>query len=166
MNIYIIRHAIAEDEDPAKNDSERELTEKGAKKMRQIAKGLKKLGVEFDVILSSPYLRTRQTAEILGEVFKIKKQVTFSENLLPSADPDLLITEINEKYSVDTLVLVSHEPFISALISLLTAKSTPVEITLKKGGVCRLTADDLRQARRASFELLITPGILVELSGN
>lgn len=90
MNLYIIRHAIAAEEDPSGDESQRALTDKGGKKMRQIAKGLRVLGVEFDMILSSPYLRAKETAEILGEVFKIKKQIVYSDNLIPVGDPDLL----------------------------------------------------------------------------
>ena len=80
MNIYIIRHAIAVDEGMPEyeKDSERPLTDKGRKKMRQIAKGLRTLGVEIDLILSSPYVRARETAEILASEFKMKKKVAFS----------------------------------------------------------------------------------------
>ncbi len=56
------------------SDSERPLTDKGRKKMRQIAKALRHLGVEFDLILSSPYVRACETAEILADVFKMKRQ--------------------------------------------------------------------------------------------
>jgi len=163
MNIYLIRHALAEDETPEKEDSQRALTDKGAKKMRQIAKGLRKLGVEFNVILSSPYLRAKETAEILGDVFKIKKQVVLSDNLMPMGDPDLLIAEINEKYAVDTIALVGHEPYLTRLVSLLSAQAAPVDITLKKGGVCRLVADDLHHAHQATIEWLLAPGVLVEI---
>lgn len=70
MNLYLIRHAIAVDEgDPEyAQDSLRPLTEKGRKKMRQIARGLRALGAEFDLIVSSPYVRARETAEILSDV--------------------------------------------------------------------------------------------------
>jgi len=132
--------------------------------MRQIAKGLRALGVEFDLILSSPYVRARETAEILGDVFKMKKKVAFSENLTPIAEPDLLIAEINEMYSVDSLALVGHEPNLSNLVGLLTAENAKIDITIKKGGVIRLSADDLHHERRAALEWLLTPGILVEIS--
>ncbi len=93
MDIYIIRHAIAVDRGTPEyeDDSQRPLTEKGKKKMRQIASGLRALGVDFDFILSSPYIRARETAEILADVFKTKADVAFSENLIPTGDPDLLI---------------------------------------------------------------------------
>ena len=162
MNLYLIRHAIAEEESPSGEDSQRELTDKGAKKMRLIAKGLRTLGVDFDLILSSPYVRAVQTAEILSEVFK-KKKFVLSDHLTPMGDIDLLIAEINEKYSVNSLAIVGHEPYLSGLVSLLTAGGTPVEMTFKKGGVCHLSTDDLHHTHKATLEWLLTPGVLVEI---
>jgi phosphohistidine phosphatase len=165
MNLYIIRHAIAVDQATSdyESDSERPLTDKGRKKMRQIAKGLRNLGVEFDLILSSPYVRARETAEILADVFRMKEKLDFSDNLIPLGNPELLIGEINEKYSVDSLALVGHEPHLSTLIGMLVAENAKADITLKKGGVCYLSADDLHhQEHRATLEWLLTPGILME----
>lgn len=165
MNLYIIRHAIAVDEGTSdyESDSERPLTDKGRKKMRQIAKALRNLGVEFDLILSSPYVRARETAEILADVFKMKKKILFSDNLIPMGNPELLITEVNEKYSVNSLVVVGHEPHLSTLVGLLVAENAKIDVTLKKGGVCYLSADDLHQEHRATLEWLLTPGILMEI---
>lgn len=165
MNLYIIRHAIAVEEGTPEyeEDSQRPLTDKGKKKMRQIAKGLRALGVDFDLILSSPYVRARETAEILADVFKTRKSVEMSENLVPMGDPDLLIAEMNEKYSVDSIALVGHEPQLTHLIGLLVSANAVVDITLKKGGVCCLAADDLHHKRKAALEWLLTPGILVEI---
>jgi phosphohistidine phosphatase len=162
MNLYLIRHAIAVEE--YEDDSQRPLTDKGKKKMRSIAKGLRALGVEFDLILSSPYVRAVETAEVLADVFKMKKEVQFSENLVPSGDPGLLIAEMNEKYSVGSIALVGHEPFLSSLIGLLVADNANADITLKKGGVCSLSADDLHHTRKATMDWLLTPGILVGIS--
>ena len=165
MNLYIIRHAIAVDEGTADfENSQRPITDKGRKKMRQIAKGLRSLGVEFDVILSSPYLRAQETAEILGDVFKMKKKIIFSESLVPEAEPEKVIAEINESHTVDSLALVGHEPHLSSLIGLLVANNINIDITLKKGGVCHLSADDLHHAHRATLEWLLTPGILVGIA--
>lgn len=166
MNLYIIRHAIAVDEGTPEypQDSDRPLTEKGRKKMRQIAKGLHTLGVEFDMILASPYERARETAQILADNFKMKKKIAYSENLIPMGEPDLLIGEINESYTVNSLALIGHEPNLSTLIGFLTSDAGKLEVTLKKGGVCRLSTDDLRQERRATIDWLLTPNILVELA--
>jgi phosphohistidine phosphatase len=166
MNLYIIRHAIAVDEGTPEyeDDSLRPLTDKGRKKMRQIAKGLRALGVDFDLILSSPYDRSKETAEILADVFKVKADVAFSDNLVPMGDPDLLIAEMNEKYNASSMALVGHEPFLSALIGLLVSENANIDMTLKKGGVCRLSVDDLHHTRKATLEWLLTPGVLVEIS--
>jgi phosphohistidine phosphatase len=161
MNLYLIRHAIAEEQHSSGDDSQRALTDKGRKKMRQIAKGLRILGVEFDAILSSPYLRSRETAEILNNVFKMRTQVVNNNHLMPGGDPSQLLAEIKEKYSVDDLAIVGHEPFLSRLIGLLTAQGSPVNVEMKKGGVCRLYTDDLHHA---TMQWLMTPGVLVEIS--
>ena len=165
MNLYMIRHAISVDESTPEyeDNSQRPLTDKGKKKMRQIAKGLRALGVEFDLILSSPYVRATETAEILADVFKMKKEIRFSDHLVPMGDPDLLIAEINEKYNVNSVAFIGHEPFLSALIGLLVAENANIDMTLKKGGVCRLSADDLHHTREATLEWLLTPGFLVEV---
>ena len=167
MNLYIIRHAIAVDEATSDyaSDSERPLTDKGRKKMRQIAKALRSLGVEFDLILSSPYIRACETAEILADVFKMKSKIVFSDYLIPEGNPELLIGEINEKYTVDSLAIVGHEPYLSALIGWLIADTSKIEINLKKGGVCHLSADDLHHNdHRATLEWLLPPGILIEIN--
>jgi phosphohistidine phosphatase len=165
MNLYIIRHAIAVEEGlpEYEEDSQRPLTDKGKKKMRLIAKGLRALGADFDLILSSPYARTQETAEILADVFKVKQDIAYTENLIPMGDPDLLIAEMNEKYNADSIALVGHEPHLTALISLLVSDNADIDMTLKKGGVCRLSTDDLHHTRKATLEWLLTPGILVEL---
>jgi phosphohistidine phosphatase len=167
MNLYIIRHAIAVDEATSDyaSDSERPLTDKGRKKMRQIAKALRSLGVEFDLILSSPYIRACETAEVLADVFKMKSKIVFSDHLIPEGNPELLIGEINEKYTVDSLAIVGHEPYLSALIGWLIADTSKIEINLKKRGVCHLSADDLHHNdHRASLEWLLPPGILIEIN--
>ena len=165
MNLYIIRHAIAVDEGTPEyeDDSQRPLTDKGRKKMRQIAKGLRTLGVDFDLVLSSPYVRAKETAEILTDVFKLKKDIEYSDNLIPMGDPDLLIAEMNEKYTANSIALVGHEPHLTALVGLLVSENAGVDMALKKGGVCRLSADDLHHTRKATLEWLLTPGILVEI---
>jgi phosphohistidine phosphatase len=162
MNLYLIRHAIAVEE--SEEGSQRPLTDKGRKKMRNIAKGLRALDVEFDLILSSPYVRAAETAEILADVFKMKEEVQFSENLVPSGSPEALIAELNEKHTANSIALVGHEPFLSAMIGLLVADNPNVDISLKKGGVCSLSADDLHHTHKASMDWLLTPGILVGIS--
>jgi phosphohistidine phosphatase len=165
MNLYIVRHAIAVEEGTPgyEEDSQRPLTDDGRKKMKKIVKGLRQLDVNLDLILTSPYVRARDTAEILASGFKMKAKMLFTDNLIPEGNFDKLIDEILEK-NVDSLALVGHEPMLSSFIGFLMNGSPDSKITLKKGGVCLLRADNLRQERRAVLQWLLTPAIMMELS--
>jgi phosphohistidine phosphatase len=166
MKLYVIRHsnAVEPGTPEYENDSQRPLTEKGREKMRRIASALKELGVKPDLILSSPFVRATQTAEILAKIMKYKKEIAYSDSLVPVANPDMLLGEINEKYTVDELILVGHEPSLSALVGTLTGAGPEIAINLKNGGVCCLAADDLHVERKAVLEWLLTPKILTRLA--
>jgi phosphohistidine phosphatase len=166
MNLYIVRHAIAiQRGTPAyDDDSQRPLTDAGRKKMKKIVKGLNQLGLEFDVILSSPYVRAHDTARIVAKEFEIKEKVALSDNLIPPGNFENLINEIHEKYDVNNLALVGHEPMLSSLISWLATGNTDMKLTLKKGGVAYLLAENLYQDGRAGLQWLLTPALMVELA--
>ena len=166
MKIYLIRHSNAVDPGTPgyEDDSLRPLTEKGRDKMKTIASALKGLNIKPDLIVSSPYVRARQTAEILAKVLKYKQELVFNGTLVPMGNADNIIGEINEKYSVDELVLVGHEPCLSGLIGTLTAGNPDLAFNFKNGGVCCLSSDDLHTERKAVLEWLLTPKILTELA--
>jgi phosphohistidine phosphatase len=166
MNLYIVRHAIAAERGTPgyEDDSQRPLTDTGIKKMKKITRGLEKLGVKPDVILTSPYVRARDTAKILADRFDMIDRIYFSENLIPPGNFEALVFEIHEKYDLANVALVGHEPMLSSLISWLTSGAADARIRLKKGGVAYLSSDSLYQDGRATLEWLLTPAILVELS--
>ena len=166
MNLYIVRHAIAVERGASgyDEDSQRPLTDAGRKKMKKIVKGIHQLDMELDVILSSPYVRARDTAMILANEFDMKKNVAFSDNLIPPGNFESLIKELHDKYDVSDLALVGHEPMLSSLVSWLTTGNTQMKVTLKKGGVAYLLADNLYQDGRATLQWLLTPALMVELA--
>jgi phosphohistidine phosphatase len=160
MNLYFLRHAIAvESGSPAyEDDSQRPLNVKGAAKMKQIAARLRHMETEFDLILSSPHLRARQTAEILAKSYRIQDKLILTPALLPEAPGAQIVEEINEKYTwAMNVVLVGHEPSLSNLISKLISGDPTLNITLKKGGFCRLSVEHLQYDRCATFEWLLYP---------
>jgi phosphohistidine phosphatase len=170
MILYIIRHAIAAPAGTSgqvEDDSQRPLTDKGRKKMRKIAQGLKELEAQIDLVLTSPYLRAAQTAKILAKKFDLaKEKVIFTENLIPAGYPDQLVDEINTNYSeVENLALVGHEPSLSSLVSMLVSGDPTLSVTLKKGGVCRLSLEKLQYGRCAGLDWLLSPAQLVEIAG-
>ena len=165
MNLYLMRHAIAEKRDSSQypDDSQRPLSIPGRRKMTKIADGLKELGLGFDLILSSPYLRARETAEIMAKRFGLKNHLVFTDHLSPLGHADQLIAEILEQRMVEHLLLVGHEPNMSSLASMLLAGNGSVQITMKKGGLCCLSTADLRYAQCAALEYLLTPGQMVAM---
>ena len=164
MKLYLVRHAIADDMTGYEDDSLRPLTAKGREKMKRIVTALKELGVQPDLIVSSPYLRASQTASVLAKGLKYKEELLYSDFLVPMGEPSDMIGEINEKFSVDELMLVGHEPNISSLASVLLAGNTDLSINFKKGGVCCLSVDDLHYDRKATLEWLISPKISTRVS--
>ncbi len=166
MKIYLVRHGIAyEPGGPGyEDDTQRPLTDKGREKVDKVAHVLKRLGVKPDVVLSSPYLRARQTAEILAKALKYKKdKIRLSERLVPAGEPGSAIAEIIEKYLVEELLIVGHEPSISQLVSTLTTSQADLFVNIKCGSVCCLSADDFRIERKATLEWLLTPKLSTKL---
>jgi phosphohistidine phosphatase len=167
MNLYIVRHAIAEKPGTPgyEDDSQRPLTNQGRKKMRKIAKGLMELEKPIDLILTSPYLRATQTAEILAKTLDLgKEKVVQTDELSPTGYADRLIQEINEKHSdVENIALVGHEPYLSGLVSMLIAGDPDISLNLKKGGICCLSIDSLVYGRCANLNWLLSPAQLIEI---
>lgn len=160
MELYLLRHAIAVERGApgCKHDSERPLTEKGEQKMRAAAEGMLAQGMSFDVILTSPYARAKRTAEIVAEIFLMEKKLQVTANLAANADPGELIAELSESHSsVESLLLVGHEPFLSDLASVLLVGHAGISIELKKGGLCLLSADYLRYSKCATLHWLLSP---------
>ena len=159
MNIYILRHGLAGDRDSKKypDDSQRPLTSEGEDKLWKIAKGMKNLGLKFGLILSSPYLRTRQTAEIVAEAFDAKKKLELTETLEPDGLPSELIKLLNHRQSLDSPLLVGHEPYLSSLISVLISGDRHSSVTMKKGGFCKLSVDSLKYDYCGSLRWVLTP---------
>lgn len=166
MNLYIVRHATAVQRGTPgyEDDSQRPLTDAGRKRMKRIVNGLSEFGIELDAIVSSPYVRARDTAMILAKEFDMKDKVSLSDSLIPPGNFETLISEIREKYDVENLALVGHEPMLSSLISWLTTGNTAMKIVLRKGGVAFLSTENLYVDGRAALQWLLTPSLMVKLS--
>jgi phosphohistidine phosphatase len=131
--------------------------------MRKIAQGLKELGTPIDLVLTSPYLRAVDTARIVAKRFDLDPdKLIQADDLSPVGQADRLVNEIDKKYGqVENIALVGHEPSLSRLISMLLSGDPTLPITLKKGGVCRLSVEKLQYGRCATLEWLLAPAQLV-----
>jgi phosphohistidine phosphatase len=166
MDIYILRHAIAEQRGTPgfERDSDRPLTAKGERKMRKIAEGMHAMELAFDLILSSPILRAKQTAEIVAKVFNAGSILEFSDALAVGSEPAQVISELKKwRHPLRSVLLVGHEPYLSTLISTLISGDGDLSITMKKGGLCKLTIDSLEDGRHATLEWLLAPNHLARI---
>jgi phosphohistidine phosphatase len=160
MNLYFLRHGIAVEPGTAgyEKDADRPLTPEGERKLGQIAEAMKALELTFDLILSSPYLRARQTAEIVAEAFTARKKLQFSSSLACGGDTKELVNDLNRlRPYPENVLLVGHEPYLSGLISLLVADNTTSAVVMKKGGLCKLSTESLKHGRCAALAWLLTP---------
>ena len=160
MNLYILRHGIAVEPGTRgyEKDADRPLTPEGERKLSQIAEAMEALDLTFDLILSSPYLRARQTAEIVTEEFKAAKKLELSDSLTPGGSTKKLVELLNHlQPPPENVLLVGHEPHLSTLISLLVFGEATSAVVMKKGGLCKLATESLKHGRCAALEWLLTP---------
>jgi phosphohistidine phosphatase len=160
MNLYILRHGIAVERGTPgyAKDADRPLTPEGERKLASIGEAMQRLELSFDLILTSPYVRAQQTAEIVAKVLGARKKLEFSDALVPDGSMQELVGSLNRHRPVpDSVLLVGHEPYLSGLISLLVSGKENCCVVLKKGGLCKLTTESLRPGRCAALEWLLTP---------
>jgi phosphohistidine phosphatase len=166
MNLYLLRHAIAlERTEWHRADSDRPLTEDGIRKMKTLAKGMDRLNLKIDQILTSPYRRAYETAVIAAKALKLTNVVRVSKLLTPEGDPKALVRRLALDFrSWETVLLVGHEPYLSRLMSVLTGGNTDFSLILRKGGLAKLSCDSFTFGKCATLEWLLTPKILKKLA--
>ena len=132
MQLFVVRHAIAEEGEPGQADADRELTREGRKKMKQVAKGLRALDIRFSRILTSPWARATTTAELLTSLSDAEPTPTELLTKKPSAE---LLTVLAE--GGDNTAVVGHEPWLGELVGWLSFGDMRhgEALDLKKGGV-------------------------------
>lgn len=118
--LYIMRHAQKDESNPEQYDYDVELTQKGLEDSQTIAQILKDDNVKPDLIVSSPSIRTRQTAEIVSKVLKYRKNIMYNE-VIYQAFVNELIESITYTFdTVDSLLIIGHNPALTALALTLT----------------------------------------------
>ena len=138
MRLYLVRHGIAESLGDANQhqDFRRSLTPEGSKKMREVALGMERLGIGFDLVASSPLIRAKETAEIIAEVLDLKAPVEYWEELTPDAPAQQAVARLQGCEGRDSVALVGHLPHLGYLAALLIFGQDSVSLDLKKGGIC------------------------------
>jgi phosphohistidine phosphatase len=167
MDLFLVRHAVAFDPDPARwpDDTQRPLTPEGEKRFLKAARGLGQLVADVDVVLSSPWPRAWRTAELLQKEAGWPKPQA-CEALESGRAPAEVLQALQPHTGAATVALVGHEPSLHELASyLLTAERGHVQLEMKKGGVARLWLDENLRPGGARLRWLLSPKVLRAITG-
>jgi len=159
LRLFFLRHGLADrSEYTGTDDRERPLTGEGEIRMEREADFLAGLGLELDLILTSPLVRARQTAEILARRLGLEGRVREEDRLDPDFDTERLAAILSQvDGSVRNVMLVGHEPSFSEVVGEITGGS---EVVCKKGGLARV---DVAAGRKPLGRLvwLLPPKVLL-----
>jgi phosphohistidine phosphatase len=156
MQVYILRHGIAEEGKPGSRDADRALTNEGRKRLREVLRLAEKADVVPTLILTSPFVRAVQTAEVVMELLGYANDLIRTEALVPSSNPEDVWEEIRANQGVMQLMLVGHEPLLSQVVAFLLNSSSLV-IDVKKGSVIRIDIEDFRAQPHGVLKWMLVP---------
>ena len=160
FELYLIRHGVAAERgDNFSDDTKRPLTTRGIQKLKHAGKALVALDVTFDVILTSPLVRTRQTAESLASVFKEPPPIVNAPSLAPGGTHNAIVDDLaKQALRKKKIAIVGHEPGIGELAARLVGLRKPLEF--KKGAICRIDVKALPPTGNGQIKWFLTPRIL------
>ena len=163
MQLYLLRHGPAAARDSAlyPDDTQRPLTSQGRAKTRAAARGMKAAGLRFDLVLTSPLVRAKQTAHIVAETLPDCPRPRILHPLAPGGSNAEILARIPKSRPSTRVLLVGHEPGLTQLAAdLLLPGSLQLAITLRKGGLICIDFDGPPAPAAGRLILLLTPKIL------
>jgi phosphohistidine phosphatase len=140
------------------DDSKRPLTDEGVSRMRKSARGLARIGVAIDIILTSPLVRARQTAELVAGGLDPRPALVNVDSLAPDGGYAAVLADLQKHARRPRVALVGHEPMLGELAARLIGSRHAIEF--KKGAVCRIDIDDLPPAGPGELRWMLTPKIM------
>jgi phosphohistidine phosphatase len=158
MQIYLLRHGIAEESRSGLRDPDRALTPEGGEKLRRVLLRARAAGVEPTAILSSPYRRAVQTAQVAADVLDYKGKIVETRALTPEASPGEAWEEIRDRRDEPAVLLASHEPLMSSLAAFLLDSPTLV-VDMKKAALVRIDCDRIGPSPSGVLKWMLTPAV-------
>ena len=161
LRCILFRHGIAADrEEWAGKDADRPLTDKGKRKVKRAAMGLKRLGVRPTHIVTSPLIRAVETAKVLRDVLAGRSVLQVADELLPDVSPEKVLVLLNKLSPGSYALCVGHEPHLGLTASmLLSGRQTPA-FPLKKAGACLIELPLSAKLGRGRLVWWLTPSQL------
>jgi phosphohistidine phosphatase len=155
MNIFLIRHGKAEPTSPAKKDIDRELTEEGVNIINHSVELWKNRIVSFDFIITSPFKRAVQTAEIIAELTNYKNDLIIDSVLSPGSSTRSVI-QLAEVLIGENIAFVGHQPDMSYHISSLACNSQ-VNLKFPPASIAKVSFNGSPQPGKGILEFLLPP---------
>jgi phosphohistidine phosphatase len=161
MDCVLLRHGIAVDRDDWEGqDGDRPLTERGAKRVAQVAAGLTRLNVQPTHVFSSPLIRAIETAKIVHNALRISSAVQIVDELLPNAPPNRLLSVLQDLPPESCVICIGHEPHLGMAASVLLSGRSSASFPLKKAGACLIELSIPAKPGRGILHWWLTPGQL------
>lgn len=161
MQIYLLRHGIAEDARPGHPDAERALTNEGRDKLRRVLKRARSADLDPSLILSSPYRRAIETAAAAAEILAYKGEIVRTRTLLPESSPIDAWEEIRTHKDERAVLLASHEPLMSSMAAFLL-DSPALTVDMKKAALVRIDCERFGPKAAGVLKWMLTPGLCLE----
>ena len=158
MQVYLLRHGVAEDGKPGKAEADRALTADGRRKLEYVLRLVAESGVRPDLVISSPLKRALQTAEVAKELLGYKQRILESKALSPDSSPHEVWDEVRAHREAGALLLVGHNPLFQQLAGFLLAVPD-LRIDFKKGAVMRVDFESLSLHPRGILRWYVTAGL-------
>jgi len=163
VELYVIRHGLAADRgSDFPDDNKRPLTPRGISRLKDEAKALAKMGISFDQVLTSPLVRTRQTADAFAESMNPKPHIANTDALAPDGSIAAVLDELGKYSRRKRIALVGHEPGIGELAARLIGSRTAIEF--KKGAIMRVDFEALPVSRPGRLRWFLTPRMVRNLA--
>src|SRR6476620_7663922 len=140
MQIYLLRHGVAEDRSATGRDADRRLTDEGRAKLRRVLERAHQAGVRPSLILSSPYRRALETAEIAARELGYEGKIVRTPALIPDSSPQHVWDAIREHRNESAVLVAGHEPLFSATVAFLVG-STRAMVHFRKGALMRIDVE-------------------------
>ena len=159
MDLFVLRHGEAGNRKKMiVVDTKRTLTAAGRKEIDEIAKGISRLKIKPDKIITSPLARARETAEIVAKVQKSKNLEEWEE-LKPEGNRQQFYDKLSKFKSDSSILVVGHEPYLTTMICEIMEASGG-HMLLKKGGLARVRIDAFTPKVRGELRWLLSPRLL------
>ncbi|HUY14866.1 MAG TPA: phosphohistidine phosphatase SixA [Terriglobia bacterium] len=164
-HLYLMRHgdAAAAEGPGFESDAKRPLTAEGKIKMKEICRGLKRMGVEFDWVVTSPLVRAAETGVVVAGAIDDQPPLDRCEALAPDGSPEELTAFLTTHAERKNVILVGHEPDLSRLACTLMGAGNRANVAFKKGGCCLIRFDGSPTKGLGLLVWWLTPRLLRKL---